>query len=58
MTRTHARFSQVDLQRALRAAAREGIKVSVDILPDGTIRLTPSAETSSAPPEPERRIVF
>jgi hypothetical protein len=40
MTRRSARFTQSDLDRALKAAEKAGPDVAVDILPDGTIRLS------------------
>ena len=38
MSRSPARFTEADLRRAKKVAGRD---MSVDILPDGTIRLTP-----------------
>ena len=35
-----ARFTTVDLRRALRAAAQAGPDYAVEIAPDGTIRIT------------------
>jgi hypothetical protein len=42
MSRRPARFTQADIRRAIAAAAKAGAEMSVDILPDGTIRLTPA----------------
>lgn len=41
MPRTPARYRQADIQRALRAIKAEDINMSVDLRPDGTIRITP-----------------
>jgi hypothetical protein len=58
MSRRPARFTQADLDRALRAAEKAGPDVAVDILPDGTIRLTRVAKNDPAPSPTERRLVF
>lgn len=42
MARGRLRFRQADIERALKAVARVGALVAVEIAPDGTIRLTPS----------------
>lgn len=42
MARGRLRFRQADIERALKAAARVGAPMAVEIDPDGTIRLTPS----------------
>lgn len=41
MPRTPARATQADIARALRAVAGSGLKMRVEITPDGTIRLEP-----------------
>ncbi len=41
MSRRPARTTQADIARALRAAEKIGLKVSVEIIPDGTIRIIP-----------------
>jgi hypothetical protein len=41
MSRTPARFTQADVARALRAVEATGAKVTLEVLPDGTIRLVP-----------------
>ena len=48
MSRRPARCTQADIGRAIRAAAKAGAQMAVEILPDGTIRLTP---TSGMKPE-------
>lgn len=47
MSRRPARCTQADMRRAIAAAEKEGARVSVDILPDGTIRFTPTSELST-----------
>ena len=51
MSRRPARFSQADLERALRAAQNVGARVAVEITPGGSIRLEP-VETSSESAKP------
>ncbi len=61
MPRSPARVTQADIARALRAVAAVGAKARVDVLPDGTIRITPlGAEAGENPPpaEPEREIIL
>lgn len=58
MSRTAARFTQADLARALRAAQKAGPDMAVDILPDGTIRLTRTPSNGPEPPPEDRRLVF
>lgn len=41
MPRTPAKVTQADIARALRAVAQTGSRMSVQISPDGTIRLEP-----------------
>jgi hypothetical protein len=56
MSRTPARCSQADIARAIRAVSAAGVPMAIEILPDGTIRLTPCA-----PPSPVvkvRRLVI
>ena len=43
MARGRLRFRQADIERALKAVARVGAPMAVEIAPDGTIRLTPAA---------------
>jgi hypothetical protein len=43
MSRRPARFTQADVNRAIRAAERAGISMAVEILPNGIIRLSPVA---------------
>lgn len=47
MARGRLRFRQADVERALKAVARVGVTMAVEIVPDGTIRLTPA----SPPPQ-------
>ena len=63
MPRRPARCTQADLARALRAAASVGGGVTVELTPDGTIRLTPGQAPPTTPApgrpvEPEREIVL
>jgi hypothetical protein len=63
MSRTPARFTQADVSRALRAAQSAGPTWQVEILHDGTIRLTQgqpspqSTERSPAVPVVEEEII-
>jgi hypothetical protein len=59
MSRTPARFTQPDIARSIRAAKQAGAGV-VDLLPDGTIRIsliTPTDKTDVRL-EPEQEIVL
>lgn len=47
MPRSPAKVTQADIARALRAVAASGMKMAVQILPDGSIRLEP-VDASSA----------
>ena len=47
MSRRPARFTQADVVRAIKAAEQAAKPMAIDILPDGTIRLTPAAGVSS-----------
>lgn len=61
MPRSPARVTQADIARALRAVAAAGAKACIDVLRDGTIRITPlGTEASESPPpaEPEREIIL
>jgi hypothetical protein len=44
MSRRPARFKQSDLTRAIKAIARAGARMTVEVLPDGTIRISPSVD--------------
>ena len=39
-----ARCSEAEIKRALRAVQATGMAMNVEILPDGTIRIAPTAE--------------
>lgn len=41
MSRRPARATEADIRRAIHAAEKAGARMAVEILPDGTIRLTP-----------------
>lgn len=41
MPRTPAKITQADIARVLRAVAASGMKMSLEVRPDGTIRLEP-----------------
>jgi len=41
MPRTPAKVTQADIARVLRAVAQSGLRLSVQIMPDGSIRLEP-----------------
>lgn len=63
MSRRPARVTQADIARALRAADQTGMKMAVEIDPDGTIRLVPldagqSQKTKKSGVEAPREIVL
>ena len=59
VSRRSARCTQADIRRALQAANSTGFAMAVEILPDGTIRLTPTTMPALEPALGEgRRIVL
>lgn len=50
MSRTRAKFTQADVNRAARAAAKAGA-ISVRLLPDGTIKIDMQADPTGEKPE-------
>lgn len=64
MSRAAARFTQADLARAIRAIEQTRAPMSVEITPDGVIRIVPNAREESKGEvrpnliEPERDIVL
>jgi hypothetical protein len=54
MSRTGAKFTQADVARSIRAAKQAGA-VSVELRPDGTIRIALSGERAT---EPEQEVVL
>ena len=57
MSRTGARFTQADLNRAIRAAKQAGANAVV-LLPDGTIRIELTNSNQPETPEYDREIVL
>jgi hypothetical protein len=57
MSRTPARVTQADISRALRAAQAVGANVTVEVAPDGTIRLVPH-DKPQAELAPRKKIVL
>jgi hypothetical protein len=58
MSRTPARFTQADLARSIRAAKQAGAR-TVELLPDGSIRILLYGEEKPAQPvEPDREVVL
>jgi hypothetical protein len=56
MSRTPARITQADVARVIRAAKQAGAG-TVEVLPDGTIRISLIAEDKkTAPVEPEQEV--
>lgn len=53
MTQRPARFTQPEIRRAIRAAKKEGM--AVDILPDGTIRISHRADSEISPDGAKKR---
>ena len=45
MPRTAAKVTQADIARVLRAVSQSGLKMSLEISPDGTMRLMPFEQT-------------
>jgi hypothetical protein len=52
MSRRAARFTQADINRALRAIAQAGVAASIEIRQDGAIRIMPE-KPASEPRSPE-----
>jgi hypothetical protein len=50
MSRRPARCTQADLNRALKAVEKHGGGMSVDVLPDGTIRISPVSMAAAVSP--------
>jgi len=58
MSRTPARFTQADVARTIRAAKQAGAG-SIELLPDGTIRIClDGPEKPVQPVEPDREVVL
>lgn len=49
MSKRAARFTEADIRRAIRAVAKEGAPMAVEVAPDNTIRIVPY----TAPPAPK-----
>jgi hypothetical protein len=47
MSRRPARFTQADLNRALKAIVQSGAHMMVEIIPDGTLRISPAPAPGS-----------
>ena len=58
MSRKPARCTQADIRRAIRAVKQEGAAMTVEILPDGTIRIVPAVGKPEGPVEPAREITL
>jgi hypothetical protein len=58
MSRTPARFTQADVARTIRAARQAGAG-AVELLPDGTIRITlDRRDEPDKPVEPDHEVVL
>jgi hypothetical protein len=57
MSRTPARFTQADVARVIRAAKQAGAR-SIELLPDGTIRIHLAGERADQKCEPESEVVL
>jgi hypothetical protein len=55
MTRTPARITQADVARAIRAAKQAGAG-AVELLPDGTIRISLTKDKPETQDEPEKDV--
>jgi hypothetical protein len=61
MSRRPARFTQADIRRAIQAAEKASASnMAVEILPDGTIRISPIPPQGNAPEKatPKKGIVL
>ena len=58
MSRRPARVTEADINRALRAAAKVGDHLAVDIQPDGTIRIAPVSTTPEKNSPKRKNIVL
>jgi len=61
MSRRAARFTQADINRALRAIAQAGVRATIEICQDGAIRITPekaASEPAKAEVAPRKRIIL
>ena len=61
MSRRPARFTQADINRALRAIAQAGVAATIEIRQDGAIRITPekaASEPADVEVAPRKRIVL
>ena len=46
--RRRCKFTETDLRRAMRAAAKERVLVQIDLMPDGRISIIPIAADATA----------
>jgi len=53
-----ARFTQADIARALRAAAKIGRRMVVEVKPDGTLRILQEDEPPQKPTRERKEIVL
>lgn len=59
MPRANARFTQAEVARALRAVKQAGVRMKVNVLPDGTIQISPDNEAPQEQPTvPVKKIVI
>lgn len=58
MSRRPARCTKADIRRALEAVEEAGMPMAVEILPDGTIRISPPAEKAKEPARVGQRPVI
>jgi hypothetical protein len=58
MSRRAARCTQADIHRAIKAVEQAGARMAVEILPDGTIRLSPANQNGPEAIGPKRKIVL
>jgi len=59
MSKSRLNFKQSDVQRAIRAVAATGASMSIEIAPDGTIRLVPAQNSAhTAPPRTKPKTLF
>jgi hypothetical protein len=58
MPKGQVKFKQSDLQRAIRAIAATGASMSIEISPNGTIRLAPFPISSHTAPVKKPKTLF
>jgi hypothetical protein len=53
MSKSPLKFRESELRRVIRAVAKEGVSMSVEITPNGVIRISPAAPLTAIPANTE-----